>query len=49
VVLFRWWRAWVGSSGEGVAVSAALLVENPRKVDEPFLQNDSHIWGRLVA
>ena len=41
--------AAVESSGVGVAVSAALLVENPRKVDETFLQNDSHIWGRLVA
>ena len=41
--------AAVENSGVGVAVSAALLVENPRKVDEIFLQNDSHIWGRLVA
>lgn len=38
--------AAVESSGVGVAVSAALLVENLRRVDELFLQNDSHIWGR---
>jgi len=34
--------AAVGSSGEGVAVSAALLVENRHKVDKLFLQNDLH-------
>ena len=34
--------AAVESSGVGVAVSAALLVENRRKVDKTFLQNDPH-------
>ena len=34
--------AAVESSGVGVAVSAALLVENRHKVDKTFLQNDPH-------
>jgi hypothetical protein len=37
----------VESSGVGAAVSVVLLVvENRRKVDEPFLQNDpAHLGG----